>query len=212
MSNAFGSEVCWWVVLTEVQYVTETVTIVVESQKSLLQTMLNIVEGKLATIAISLRALSMGSKRQGQTMSNAFKVNSVHVLCTLEFNMYWKLLQFMLTEFSVLKANLVSHSISQISWMPVKRVSLFSQFLYWIICKSIWLIVFSLTSPSVQAKYIQEEFILKRPAYWGWLCSEVNNLSNALWPFWILDDLSTSHQVFRAWPEMRSKIATLYFY
>jgi hypothetical protein len=102
-------------VLTEVQHVTETVTIVVESQKSLLQTMLNTVEGKLATIAISLRALSMGSKRQGQTMSNAFKVKSVDVLCTLEFNMYWKLLQFMLIEFSVLKANLVSQSISQIS-------------------------------------------------------------------------------------------------
>lgn len=98
--------------LTEVQHVAETVTIVVGSQKSLLQTMLNTVECKLATIAISLRALSMGSKRQGQTISNAFKVKSVDVLCTLE---YWKLLQFMLTEFSVLKANLVSHSISQIS-------------------------------------------------------------------------------------------------
>jgi hypothetical protein len=102
-------------VLTEVQQVAEAVTIVVESQKSLLQTMLNTIAGKLATIAISLRALSMGSKRQGKTLSNAFKVKSVDVLCTLEFNMYWKLLQFMLTEFSVLKANLVSHSISQIS-------------------------------------------------------------------------------------------------
>jgi hypothetical protein len=29
-------------------------------------------------------------------------------LWTLEFNVYWKLLQFMLTLFSVLKANLVS--------------------------------------------------------------------------------------------------------
>lgn len=142
MSNAFGSEVCWWVVLTEDQHVTETVIIVLESQKSVLQTMLNTIEGKLATIVISLRALSMGSKRQGQTMSNAFKVKSVDVLCTLEFNMYWKLLQFMLTEFSVLKANLVSHSISQISWMPVKWASLFSQFLYWIICKSICMILF----------------------------------------------------------------------
>ncbi len=108
MSNAFGSEVCWWVVHTGVQHVGETVTIVVESQKSLLQTILNTVEGKLATIAVSLRALSMGFKRQDQTMSNAFKVKFVDVLWTLEFNVYWKLLQFMLTLFSVLKANLVS--------------------------------------------------------------------------------------------------------
>ncbi len=93
---------------TGVQHVGETVTIVVESQKSLLQTILNTVEGKLATIAVSLRALSMGFKRQDQTMSNAFKVKFVDVLWTLEFNVYWKLLQFMLTLFSVLKANLVS--------------------------------------------------------------------------------------------------------
>jgi hypothetical protein len=42
------------------------------TRKSVLQTLWNTVKGKLATIVISLRALSMGSKRQFQTMSNAF--------------------------------------------------------------------------------------------------------------------------------------------
>jgi hypothetical protein len=87
-----------------------------------------------------------------------------------------------------------------------ERGSLLCQFLYWIVHKSMCLIVFSLTSPSVQAKYIEEDFILKRLLYWGWVCSDVHNLRNALWPFWILGDLSTSHQVFRAWLEMCSKI------